>query len=54
VDAAGEPHVEPLLNRLEEIHHELLRDVVAAEGERVLVVLPVALDQLDIRPSSLK
>ena len=50
VDAGGELHVEPLLDRLEEIHHEVMRDVVTAEREHVLVVRPLALHQFDLEP----
>ena len=50
VDSGGELHVEPLLDRLEEIHHEVVRDVEAAEREHVLVLRPLALHQLDLEP----
>ena len=48
VNAGGEFHVEPLLDRLEEIHHEMVRDVVAAEREHVLVFAPLAFHELDL------
>ena len=50
VDPAGELHVEPLLDRLEEIHHEVMRDVVTAQSEHVLVVRPFAFHQFDLEP----
>ena len=48
VDAGGKFYVEPLLDRLEEIHHEMVRDVVTAEREHVLVFAPLAFHELDL------
>jgi hypothetical protein len=42
--------VEPLLDRLQEHHDQVVRDVEAAERERVLVGLPLAPDELDLDP----
>ena len=50
MDAAGEFHVQSLLDRLEEIHHEMMRDVVAAEREHVLVIRPFAFHEADVEP----
>ena len=41
-------HVQALFDRLEEIHHEMMRDVEAAEREHILVFRPFAFDQFDI------
>ena len=48
MDSGGELHVQALLNRLEEIHHEVMRDVEAAEREHILVFRPLAFHQFDI------
>ena len=48
MDSAGEFHVEPLFDRLEEIHHEMMRDVEPAERQHVLVVGPLAFHQTNI------
>ena len=48
VDAGGESYVEPLLDRLEEIHHEMVRDVVTAEREHVLVFAPLAFHEFHL------
>ena len=50
VDAAGEFHVHPLLDRLEEVHHQVMRDVKAAQRQHVLVCRPLAADQFDVQP----
>ena len=50
MDAAGELHVQPLLDGLEEVHHEVMRDVVTAEREHVLVFRPLAFHERDVEP----
>src|SRR5678815_4666599 len=50
VNAGGKLHVEPLLDRLEEIHHEMVCDVVAAEREHVLVFAPLTFHELRCEP----
>src|SRR5215469_6178630 len=46
MNPAGKLHVKSLLDWLQEIHHQVLGNVVAAECEGILVVLPGTLDQL--------
>src|SRR5580765_8746294 len=50
MNAAGKFHIESLLDRLEEIHDEVVGDIKAAEGEDVFVVGPFAFHQVDIEP----
>src|SRR6185437_15475948 len=47
MNPAREFHVQPLFNGLEEVHHQVVRDVETSEGKNVLVGGPVALDQLN-------
>ena len=48
MNAAGELHIQSLLDGLEEIHDQVMRDVVSAEREHILVVRPLAFHQLDV------
>src|SRR6185295_13981534 len=48
MDAPGEFDIEALLDRLEEIHDEVMSDIVVAHREDVLVILPIAFDEADI------
>ena len=50
MDSAGEFHIESLLDRLEKIHDEMMRDVESAQRQHILVVGPFAFHQLDIEP----
>ena len=38
----GEFHIHSLFDRLEEVHHEVMRDVEAAEREHVFIFRPLA------------
>src|SRR5262245_21342713 len=46
MNPAGKLHIQSLLDWFQEIHHQVLGNVVAAECEGILVVLPGTLDQL--------
>ena len=48
--AAKKSHIEALLDGFEKIHHEVMGDVVTAEGEIVFVVRPTAFHQLGFEP----
>src|SRR5215212_2253370 len=48
MNSSSEFNVEALLNRLEKIHHEMMRDVVTAQRENVFVLGPFALHEFDI------
>src|ERR1043166_1043909 len=50
VNSAGEFYIEALLDRFEKIHHEMVRDVEAAEGEHVFVIRPLAFHHFHIEP----
>src|ERR1043166_9267323 len=50
VNSAGEFYIETLLDRFEKIHHEMVGDVEAAEGEHVFVIRPLAFHHFDIEP----
>ena len=50
VDAAGELHVQPLLDGLEEVHHQVVRHVEPPQRQRVLVRRPLAPHQLNLEP----
>ena len=45
MDASGEFDIESLLDGFEEIHDQMMRHVVAAERQHVLVILPVTLNE---------
>src|SRR6266487_3161267 len=46
VDSGQESYVQPLLDWLQEIHHQMLRDVVAAQRQRVFIIRPGTFHQL--------
>jgi hypothetical protein len=48
MDPGGEIYVQALLNRLEEIHNQVMRYVKTAEREDILVFRPLAFDQFNI------
>ena len=50
MDPTGKLHIQSLLDRFQEVHHQVLGDVIPAECEGILVVLPGALDQLRLEP----
>src|ERR1051326_8365748 len=43
--SSEKPDIKTLLDRLQEVHHEVVRDVVGAEGEVVFVSRPTAFHQ---------
>ena len=47
MNSGGEPDIESLLDRLQEIHHQVMGDVEPAEREHILVVRPLAFHHLD-------
>src|SRR5215471_1833482 len=46
VDSGKESYVQPLLDWLQEIHHQMMSDVVAAEREVIFVIGPGTFHQL--------
>src|SRR5262245_52700444 len=46
VDSGKESYVQPLLDWLQEIHHQMMSDVVAAEREVIFIIGPGAFHQL--------
>ena len=50
VHSAKETHVQSLLDWFEKIHHQMVRDVVGAEREIILVLRPTAFHQLRLQP----
>jgi hypothetical protein len=48
VNPGREFHIHPQLDGLEKIHHQVMRDVKAAQGEHIFVLRPLAADQLDV------
>ena len=44
--SSEEPHIQALLDWFEEIHHQMVRDVVAAEGQVIFVSRPAAFHEL--------
>src|SRR4029077_20802682 len=46
VDSGEKPHIQSLFDRLKEVHHEMMSDIVAAQRERIFVICPIALHQL--------
>src|SRR5712692_4596417 len=46
MDSGKESYVQPLLDWLQEIHHQMLRDVVAAQRQRIFVIRPGTFHQL--------
>ena len=49
VNAAGELHIQPLFDGLEEIHDQMMRDVKSAQSQHVLVIRPFAFDERDVQ-----
>ena len=49
MNSAGELHIQPLLDGLEEIHDQVMRDVESAQRQHVLVIGPLTFDQGDIQ-----
>ena len=47
---SNESHIEALLDGFEKVHHQVVSDVVAAEGEIVFVVCPTAFHQFGLEP----
>ena len=47
--SAQKSHVQALLDRLEKVHDEVVRDVVGAEGKIVFVVCPTAFNQFGLQ-----
>src|SRR5262249_27362368 len=39
-------HIQSLFNRLEEIHHQMVSDVIASEREIIFIICPAAFHQL--------
>ena len=50
MNSAGEFHVQALFDRLQEIHHQMMRNIETAESEDVFVVRPFAFHQTRIEP----
>ena len=50
MDSGGEFHIEPLLDRLEKIHDEVVRDIESAERQHIFVIGPFALYHFDLEP----
>jgi hypothetical protein len=50
MNSASKFHIEALFDRLQEIHHQMVRDIETAERENVLVVCPFTLHQIDVEP----
>ena len=46
--SGGELHIQPLLNRLEQVHDQMIGDVKPAQRKNVFVCRPVAFHQLDV------
>src|ERR1043166_9151736 len=49
MDATGELDVQSLLDGLEKIHDQMMRHVVSAERQHVLVILPITLHQGNVQ-----
>jgi len=50
MNATGEFHIEPLLDRLEKIHHEVMGNVESAQRENIFIFAPFALNEFDVQP----
>ena len=50
VNSAGEFHIKALFDRLQEIHHQMMRNVETAESEDVFIICPFAFHQTRIEP----
>ena len=48
MNSRRETHVKSLLDRLQEIHDEMVRDIESAQSQDVLVVRPLAFHQFDV------
>src|SRR5271155_5212549 len=49
MDPSRKFHIQPLFNRLEQIHNQVMRDVETAKRKHVLVFRPLAFDQFNIQ-----
>src|SRR5439155_10188326 len=49
VNSTGKLHIESLFDRFQEIHHQVLGDVVATQGKRILVIRPITFHQFDLQ-----
>ena len=52
--SSKESHVEALLDGFQEIHHEMVSDVIAAEREIVFIICPAAFHQFGLKTLFLK
>src|SRR6185369_17713077 len=50
MDSGRELHIQSLFNRFEEIHDQMMRHVVPAERQDILVILPITFHQRDVQP----
>src|SRR5882724_2042872 len=46
VDSGKESYIQPLLDRLQEIHHQMMSDVVAAKREVIFIIGPGTFHEL--------
>src|SRR5262249_16443860 len=54
VNSAEKSYVEALLDWFQEIHHQMVRDVVGAEGKVILIIWPTAFHQFRLEAFILK
>src|SRR6266496_1275975 len=54
VHSCEKPHIQALLDWFEEIHHQMVSDVIASEREVVLIVCPAAFHQFGLKALFLK
>ena len=45
MDSGQEPYIQTLFDRFQEVHHQVMSDVVAAKGQCVFVSCPIAFHQ---------
>src|SRR5207253_9719928 len=50
LNAGEEPYIQALFDRFEKIHHQMMRDVVAAKRQRIFISSPIAFHQFRLQP----
>ena len=54
VNSGKESYVQTLFDRLQEVHHEVMSDIVVAKGQCVLISCPIAFHQFRLESLLLK